>query len=525
MNSDSCPIDTKPFSQSQDARNPLIFNLNYTNQDFWSMKTRLVDFIKERFGTSGTVMPNTFNDFVESSIAIMLIENWAFLADTLSFKMDQIVNELFIDTVTEVENAFRLAKGFGFQPTPPIAATSKWIAQINNILSTDVSIPTPISIDIPSVGNPTSIELFAADNNGQPLFDQDIIIPAGSKFNKSIVGIEGRTINEEFSGNGQVAQTLPLSYQPVIYDSIRVSVDGTIWDRVEYFTDSQPRREYRVEFNSNYQGFVMFGNNRTGMIPSNGSRVQVTYRTGGGTVGNIVTGYVKTQKQVVVEGLDFTVPITYSNYTAGMYGYAGDGLDEIRRKLPRWIQTQNRAVTGTDYKTLTDQFVTPYFGQVGKSTAALRNYGCAGNIVDLYILAADGTSTGVTTASNELKTALITELNTKKMVTDFVCVRDGVILSVDVTIDVSLDKFHRKFESEIKDNILRRASAFFALNNWDYNQILRDTDLIKALSDIKEIQSFQVTFVTNDRDSGTIVIPRFNEIVRPDIITTALMYN
>jgi hypothetical protein len=96
---------------------------------------------------------------------------------------------------------------------------------------------------------------------------------------------------------------------------------------------------------------------------------------------------------------------------------------------------------------------------------------------------------------------------------------------VDVTIDVSLDKFHRKFESEIKDNILRRASAFFALNNWDYNQILRDTDLIKALSDIKEIQSFQVTFVTNDGDSGTIVIPRFNEIVRPDIITTALMYN
>jgi hypothetical protein len=87
------------------------------------MKTRLIDFIKQKFSTD-------FSDFVESSIAIMLIENWAFIADTLSFKMDQISNEIFIDTVTETENAFRLAKLVGFQPQPPIAARSMWTASI-----------------------------------------------------------------------------------------------------------------------------------------------------------------------------------------------------------------------------------------------------------------------------------------------------------------------------------------------------------------------------------------------------------
>ncbi len=269
----SCPIDIKPFSQSENLKKPNIFNLNYTNQDFNSMKTRLVDFIRERFGTTGTVIPNTFNDFIESDVGIMLIENWAFLADTLSFKMDQIVNELFIDTVTEVENAFRLCKLFGFMPTPPIAARSKWIVQLNNVFNTDVLIDTPYRIDIPSPDRPTSIELFAADSNFMPLFDEQIIIPAGQKFNKSIVGIEGKTIEEEFSGNGQVAQTATLSFLPVIYNSIRVEVDGNMWNQVDYFTDSQPRREYRVEYNSNYQAFVMFGNNRTGLIPSNGSRI------------------------------------------------------------------------------------------------------------------------------------------------------------------------------------------------------------------------------------------------------------
>jgi hypothetical protein len=519
-----CPADIKPFSQSEELKTPNFFNINYTNQDFWSLKARLVDFIRERFGARGTVLPNTFNDLVESSIAIMLIENWAFIGDTLSFKIDQIFNEIFIDTVTEVENAFRLAKLIGFTPTPPIAARSKWIAQINNVLTTDISIPTPIRIDIPSAERPTSIELYAADADYQPLFDEEIIIPAGSKFNQSIVGLEGRTTEEEYSGTGQVAQTIALAFSPVIFDSVRVEVDGQIWDQVEYFTDSQARKEYRVEYNSNYEAFVMFGNNRTGMIPSNGSRIAVTYRVGGGTVGNIVTGSIETQKQVVVDGLDFTVPITYRNHSKGEFGYDGDTIDDIRRKLPRWVRTQNRAVTGEDYKTLTDQFATPYNGQIGKSTAVLRNYGCAGNIIDLYVLAR-GDGDTLEEASNELKVDLIEELNTKKMLTDFICVRNGVVKIVDVAIDVTLDKFHRKFEKEIKENLTKKVNSFFSINNWDYGQTLRDTDLIKEMADMREIQSFQITYITEDGESNTVVTPKFNEIIRPDGINISFVYN
>ena len=519
----TCPIDIKPFSQSEISQKPNIFNLQYTNQDFNSMKSRLVDFIRERFGANGTVLPNTFNDFVESDIAIMLIENWAFLADTLSFKIDQIVNELFIDSVTEVENAFRLSKLVGFQPTPPIAARSKWIVQLNNVFTNDVEIETPYRIDIPGQDRPTSIELFAADSNFMPLFDEPIIIPAGQKFNKSVVGVEGRTIEEEFSGSGQVAQTATLSFLPVIYDSIRVEIDGATWNKVDYFTDSQPRKEYRVEYNSNYQAFVMFGNNRTGLIPSNGSRIKITYRIGGGTIGNIVTNYVETQGQVVVPGLDFTVPVTYRNYSKGEFGYNGDGIDDIRRKLPKWIKAQNRAVTAEDYKTLADQFITPYFGQVGKSSAVLRNHGCAGNIVDLYILSKDGDN--LTNASNELKVALNEEINTKKMLTDFVCIKDGVVKLVDVNVDLTLDKFYKKNEKEIKSNISRRINSFFSLNNWDYNQIKKNTDLIKEISDVKEIQNIQIMFTSEEESSDIIIVPKYYEIIRPDIVTLSFIYN
>ena len=44
----NCPFDVTPYSQSNNIVTPNIFNLNYTNQDYWSMKTRLIDFIRQK---------------------------------------------------------------------------------------------------------------------------------------------------------------------------------------------------------------------------------------------------------------------------------------------------------------------------------------------------------------------------------------------------------------------------------------------------------------------------------------------
>ncbi len=111
------------------------------------------------------------------------------------------------------------------------------------------------------------------------------------------------------------------------------------------------------------------------------------------------------------------------------------------------------------------------------------------------------------------------------MITDWVCIRDGVIISVEAAIDVSVDKFYRKFEDEIRTRVQKRVSQFFALPNWEYGKTLKDTDLIKALSDIKEATNFDITFTTDDPDNGgAIVTTRYNEIIRPDIVTVSFMY-
>lgn len=514
----NCPFDISPLAQSRVTGTPKLSALSYTNQDFWSMKTRLVSFINEKF-------PTDFNDFVESSLAMMIIENFAFLADIISFKLDQYINELFIDTVTEVENAFRMATLVGFQPTPPIAATAMFSATLNNTLTADMVIPGGVLTQVVVNGTVLNYELFAADNQNNPLFADDIIIPAGSLTNTTIVGVEGKTITTNFLGTGLINQNVQLTSSPVLFGSISVAVDGVDWQGVDYFTESQPRREFRVEYDSNYVGYIIFGNNIAGLAPAQGSVIQVTYRVGGGTIGNIISGALQFSRQYNIPALNFPVPVSFVNYTAGTGGYIGDGIDDIRNKLPAYLLSQNRCVTGEDYKNFCDTFVTPYNGQIGKSTAVLRNYGCAGNVIDIFILALNSVNVGtdindLTTASDELKYQLSLALDNQKMLTDYCCLRDGVTVAVDVTLDITVDKSFKKLRNEIDARVQNQVLQFFSLGNWDYGQILKNTDLIKQLSGISELESIDITFATNNpNNSGAVVTTQYYEIVRPNSIT------
>jgi hypothetical protein len=512
-----CNFNIVPYDQSAIIKTPELINVNYACQDFLSLKVRLRDLIRERFGED-------FNDFVESSLAIMLIENWAFCADLLSFKIDQIANEIFIDTVSELDNAFRLSGLVGFKPTPPIAARSLWSATINTVQETDLVINTPLVIDIATEEGPTSIELFPADSTNAPIFDDPIIIPAGKFTNTSIIGIEGRTRTQTNTGSGQTNQFYRLAYGPVIWDSVRISVDGIAWNKVDYFTDSQPRREFRVEYDANYNGYVMFGNNRAGLSPSNGSQIQITYRTGGGVSGNIVTGSVEIQRNFPISGFNFRVPATFRNYTRGEFGYNGDTLEDVKRKLPAYLRMQDRIVSSGDYYTFVNQFTTAYHGMIGKATAVVRNYGCAANLIDVYILARDGIS-GLQTANNDLKVSLQDAINEKKMMTDIICIKDGEIVEVDVSIDIVMDKFYRKFEEEYKIKILNKINSFFSLNRWEYNQDLYNIDLVKEVADIKEIKTMLINFVTDDEaNSGDRVSVKYYQIIRPQNLTVNFVY-
>lgn len=515
---DYCPFDVTPLAVSKRITQTPIYSLNYTSQDYHSMKARMLDIMHTNFG-------NEFNDFAESSMAVMLIECWAWLADLLSFKIDQIANELFIDTVTEPENAFRLAKLMGFMPQPPLPARAMFMASKNSPHSIDISIATPAVVFLETGANEIRYELFPADANNNPIFGENIIIPAGSTFNNSIVGLEGSSHNTNYISTGRANQVTNLPYASVFYNSINITSNDIVWEQVDNFTESKTRPEYIVDYDADYKPSIIFGNGKAGMIPPQNLTLKISFRIANRTTAEIITGGLESKAYVNVTGIPNGVTIDFKNYTKSDYGYPGDSISEIRRKLPEFLRTQNRAVTGADYKNLANSFMSPHNGSIGKATSVLRNHGCAGNIIDIIVLSQTG-NYKLVKANDNLKTELMEHLNNKKMFTDYLCVKDGEIILVDIHIDVVLDKINKKAEDAINRKIVDIMDWFFDLPNWEFGQPLKEIDVIKVLSEIKEVASFGISFITaqNIEMADNVISPRYNEIVRPDNININFVY-
>jgi hypothetical protein len=153
---------------------------------------------------------------------------------------------------------------------------------------------------------------------------------------------------------------------------------------------------------------------------------------------------------------------------------------------------------------------------------SLRNYGCAGNVVDIYVLAREGYD-DLREAGDRLKFELAAMLEEKKMITDYVCVKDGEILESDVSIVAKMSRVNKKFEQEIRTRIENKISEFFNLNDWEYGRPLRENDLVKHLASIRQAEGFEIVFTTNE-GSGDSVSPKFNQIVRPGTVEISFMY-
>jgi hypothetical protein len=515
-----CPFNVTPLAMPRLTNNISFHNANYTSQDYASLKARLVTLLKTNFA-------NDFNDVSESSLALMLVECWAAIADMLSFKIDQLANEFFIDTVSEVENVFRLAKLVGFKPLPPLPARTMFIAKINSVYSKDIVLKCPVIVDLKEQGMNVVYELYPAGANNNPIFGANIVIPAGHMFTEAIVGLEGATRTSTFTADGRANQVITLPFENVYYKSLDVTVDGMAWQEVESFSRSA-RPEYIVDYEAYYKPSIIFGDNVAGLVPRVGSNITVKYRVPNHFTTEVISGAFDTKVFTQLSGINSHIVVSVKNYTKSEYGYPGDDIYTIKKKLPKYIMSQNRAVTGADYKFLVDSFATAYDGAIGKSSIVLRNHGCAGNVIDIIVLAKTAEYRMVK-ANDNLKTQLLAYINKKKIFTDYVCVKDGEIISVDLHVEINLNRSQRNVEPEVKAKAINALEMFFALENWNFGQSLKERDIMKVLAGIKEIRNVEVGFTSNksiEKGSGAenVVTANYNEIIRPDNININFIY-
>lgn len=103
-------------------------NADFTSYDFETLRNSMINYIK-------TYYPETFNDFLDSSEYIALIDMIAFLGQSLAFRSDLNARENFIDTAQRRDSILKLARMLSYNPSRTNSASG--LLKIDSIKTTE----------------------------------------------------------------------------------------------------------------------------------------------------------------------------------------------------------------------------------------------------------------------------------------------------------------------------------------------------------------------------------------------------
>lgn len=103
-------------------------NINFAAFDYNTIKQSIIDYIKLYF-------PETFNDFIESSEFIAIVEAFAYVAELIAYRLDVNAHENFISTAQRRDSILRLAKLVSYSPSRPLPA--RGLVKITSVQTTE----------------------------------------------------------------------------------------------------------------------------------------------------------------------------------------------------------------------------------------------------------------------------------------------------------------------------------------------------------------------------------------------------
>ena len=91
-------------------------NADFQSYDFENLRRVMISYIRQNY-------PEDFNDYIESSEYLALIDMIAFLGQSISFRVDLNARENFLELAERRESVLRLARLLSYKPKRNIAAS------------------------------------------------------------------------------------------------------------------------------------------------------------------------------------------------------------------------------------------------------------------------------------------------------------------------------------------------------------------------------------------------------------------
>lgn len=103
-------------------------NADFKSYDFENLRRVIITYLRENY-------PEDFNDYIESSEYIALIDAIAFLGQSLAFRIDLASRENFIELASRRESVLRIARMLSYNPKRNVA--SKGILKFDTVSTTE----------------------------------------------------------------------------------------------------------------------------------------------------------------------------------------------------------------------------------------------------------------------------------------------------------------------------------------------------------------------------------------------------
>jgi hypothetical protein len=447
-------------------------SIDYTSRDYASILSDMT-----------TLIPNfspAWTNRDPADFGMTILELFSYMGDILNYYIDRAANEAFISTATQRSSVLQISNLLGYTPTDITASTVTLTFQ--NSTGSIITIPALTQVATSLVQNATTNQIVFETNSA-------LSIPAAvgaTNGSATVTATQGETVYNEVIGtsNGNSNQSYQLSNSSVINSSVQITINGVVYQRVQYLIDSNSYDPVYTTFtNADGYTYVVFGDSVSGRIPPNGVTIYATYRIGAGFQGNVASNTIN----YIINVPNSTIPvgltvanqdITISGDGAATGGSDAESTDSIRINAPLSIRSINRAVSLTDYSALAVQV-----SGVSKAIATASVY----TSVTLYFapsgdagVASDNVTP--TTVFNNLSTKILTAITDRAPANTTITFQPpkyvGVYLIVNVTV---LPQYK---QSSVLTNVTAALNALLYIDNVVFGDTIAVSDVYSAIASV-----------------------------------------
>jgi hypothetical protein len=318
-------------------------SISLVNLDFDGLKASLKTYLKAQ--------PQfTDYDFDGSNMSVLL-DILSYNTHLNAFYMNMAVSEMFLDSAQLRNSVISRAKELNYIPRS--AKSSE--AQIN------VRFPqTGLSV----LSIPSGTKFTGKSGNGTFTYTTNqshVIYPSGGYFTANLNIYEGIYISDAFVVDSSIeAQRFVMTNDNIDTDSMVVLVSENNGQTNTYFNLApnlygltSNSTIYFLQSTEDTRYEIVFGDGVFGRKPLNNALVYTTYRTCSGSFADGSTNFTLDDNIGAINGLGSFLSPSITVFGKGSSGGASaETIDSIRYNAPRHYQTQDRAVTMSDFKNM-----------------------------------------------------------------------------------------------------------------------------------------------------------------------------